>query len=125
MDSGQLEDWGQIILICPCHIKEAKECEDIRKMKDMTMKMVNGYRNVNFQCPYCTNSFDYEVKIKLFELLNKYFQNNQTYVGFNKYVSRKGERIRLRYIKEMKTNTGKAIIIEAANLTQHPSFKNS
>ena len=122
--AGQLGDWGQIILICPCHIKEAKECEDIRTLKDMTMKMTQSGRNVDFQCPFCTNKFDYDIKVRLFELLNTYFQSHNTYEGFNKYVSRKGERIRLRFIKEISTQTGLSIIIEAANLTQHPSFKN-
>lgn len=122
---GQLDDWGQIILICPCHMEEALKCENIRQLKDMTMKMSSEAKNISIHCPFCTNNFDYDIKVKLFELLNKYFQNKQTYKGFNKYISRKGERIRLRFIKEIQTNTGYSIIIEAANLTQHPSFKNS
>lgn len=119
----KLEDWRQIILVCPCHIDDVKKSEDIKELKAHIMKMVQGNRNVTFECPICNNSFDYEIKIKLFEFLNKYYEQHHTYEKFSKYVTRKNERIRLRFIKEIDTNTDTAIIIEAANLTQHPNYK--
>lgn len=118
-----LEDWGQIILVCPCHIEQVKQSDDIKDIKNYVMKMIQSNRNVTFECPVCNNSFDYEIKIRLFELLNKYYLEHNSYDKFAKYVTRKNEKIRLRFIKEINTNTGTAIIIEAANITQHPSYK--
>ena len=71
--------------------------------------------------------FDYDVKIKLFELLKKYYKTHNQFDGFSHYITRKGERIRLKYIKtithETEYSKKEIIIIEAANLTTHPRFK--
>lgn len=121
-----LTDWGSIALVCPC--KNLKDIHEIKDLNGKGFKMdTSKPRQVNFICQDCLNKFDYEVKIRLFELLEKFYESHKSFEGFSGYVTRKGQRIRLKYIKTLKLKSDftekDIIIIEAANLTTHPSFK--
>ena len=117
LDSFPLNDWGSIALICACHVGQ-----NISNIKDLNGK---GFK-MDESKPRQIN-FDYDVKIKLFELLKKYYKTHNQFDGFSHYITRKGERIRLKYIKtithETEYSKKEIIIIEAANLTTHPRFK--
>lgn len=126
LDSFPLNDWGSIALICACHV--GQNISNIKDLNGKGFKMDESKpRQINFVCADCRNSFDYDVKIKLFELLKKYYKTHNQFDGFSHYITRKGERIRLKYIKtithETEYSKKEIIIIEAANLTTHPRFK--
>lgn len=122
-----LQDWGNIALVCPCQTKYISEIENISDFKGKGMKMDSSTHQVQFICDKCKNEFDYDVKVRLFELLNEYIIEKGTCVGFTKYISRKGQRIRVKFIKELNqthTNiTHKIVVIEAANLTKCPQYR--
>lgn len=120
----ELEDWGAIALVCPCQLENLENICEAKELVHYSLVMDNSnMRCVEYVCHHCNNRFDYEVKYKLFELLNKYYKQHNTYKGFLKYVSRKGKNIRLRYLKTIQSNSYNIIVIEAANLTQHPEYK--
>lgn len=125
--SFELEDWGNIALVCPCKTHLLADVDNIRDFREKCMKMDSSRRQIEFICDECRNSFDYDVKIRLFELLKEHLQENHTCDGFIKYISRKGQRIRVRFIKVLNQTSTKnehgIIIIEAANLTKCPQFK--
>lgn len=120
-------DWGSIALICPCQLDSLSDINEARDLNGRAFKMIQNARQVNYVCPQCQNSFDYEVKVKLFESLIEYYENTGSFEGFNKNITRKGQRIRLKYIKTLKlikkTNQKDIILIEAANLTTHSQYK--
>lgn len=118
-----LTDWGSIAIICSCQdLSEVKEAKDL---KDKILKMDSDTRQISFYCDDCQNRIDYEVKIRLFELLEGYYQLHHEFHGFCKYITRKGQKIRLRYLKTLNIQQSKKeiVIIEAANLTTPPKFK--
>lgn len=124
----QLEDWGNIALICPCQTKYISDIENICDFKGKGMKMDSSAQHqVQFICNKCSNAFDYDVKVRLFELINEYIAENGNCEGFAKYISRKGQKIRVKFIKELNQTstdmTHKVLVIEAANLTKCPQFK--
>lgn len=119
-----LEDWGAIALICPCQSTQIPTITNPTQLKDIGFRMDDSNpRYINFVCDKCQNCFDYEIKYKLFELLEKFYNKNGTYEGFSKYISRKNENIRLKYIKTLHSSSKNIILIEAANLSRHPEFK--
>lgn len=114
-----IQDWAQIIMVCPCF-----SVKDEIDKPSFDMKTV--YRNIQYVCKNneCGNYFDYDIKVRLVELLNQYYKDNQTLEGFHKYVERKKERIRLKYVKTLDISKHQDfIVIEVANLTRNPQFK--
>ena len=114
-----IQDWAQIVMVCPCFVQK-------REIDKPSFVMNQVYRNIQYTCknPECHNFFDYDVKVRLVELLNQYYEQHHTLEGFYKYVERKKERIRLRYLKNLDiSKENNFIIIEVANLTRNPQYK--
>lgn len=114
-----ITDWAQVIMVCPCFLETGDTSVP-------SFQMEQGFRNISFNCknPECKNTFDYDIKVRLVELLNTYYKEHQTLEGFYKYVERKKERVRLRYIQNTNnTKQNPFVIIEVANITRCPGYK--
>lgn len=114
-----IKDWAQIIMVCPCFLERGEIDKPSFEMNQLT-------KNVQYTCKntQCKNYFDYDIKVRLVELLNQYYLEHQTLEGFYKYVERKKERIRLRYIKNIQIpNQFPFVVIEVCNITRNPQYK--
>ena len=109
-------------MVCPCALDNKEGDEPYIP----SFVMEQSIRNITFNCknPDCHNFFDYDIKVRLVELLNEYYRTHGTLEGFFKYVERKKERVRLRFITETnKTKQNPSIIIEVANISRCPHYK--
>ena len=125
---NSLEDWSSIVLICACHSDEVKNIDNLKEIAKLGFDIdTSKPRQINFICKDCHNNFDYEIKVRLFDILDKYIKDNGSLDGFNKYISRHNQRIRLKYLKSIYREVDgfkkEFYIIELANLTTHPEFK--
>lgn len=114
-----ITDWAQIIMVCPCFL-------EMNEISVPSFQMEQTFHNITFNCKNseCKNTFDYDIKVRLVELLNAFHKEHGTLEGFYKYVERKKERIRLRYIQNANnTNQTPFVIIEVANITRCPQYK--
>ena len=112
---NSLEDWSSIVLICACHSDEVKNIDNLKEIAKLGFDIdTSKPRQINFICKDCHNNFDYEIKVRLFDILDK-------------YISRHNQRIRLKYLKSIYREVDgfkkEFYIIELANLTTHPEFK--
>lgn len=110
-----LYDWGQICLICPCTKLPEKELKNIQHFE---MHQNIKPSTVLYKCknPNCPNQFDYEIKIRLFELLSVYWNDCGSFEGFQKIIQRKSDKIKLKYMGETNiTPNYKMILIEVTN----------
>ena len=114
-----IQDWAQIIMVCPCFLEKGE-------IDKPSFEMMHLSRNIQFTCknPECNNFFDYDIKVRLVELLNQYYDKHKTLEGFFKYIERKKERIRLRYIQDLSVSTQYPfVVIEVCNISRNPKYK--
>lgn len=119
MEQEYIKDWAQVIMICPCYLNNGE-------INKPSFEMNQSKKNVQFVCKnsQCQNYFDYDIKVRLVELLNQYYQDNKTLDGFYKYIERKKERIRLRYIQNIETQSKiPFVVIEVCNISRNPHYK--
>lgn len=110
MNPDDLNAWGKIHFICPCHQKNSNYSFDLIKKGGLIYYKCNN--------PNCKNCFSSDVHLKTMESLDKYIQEKGTPEGFTRYFREKDISFKTRYIETKKiTNNYKTYIIEVIKMT--------
>lgn len=115
---SKITEWGNIRLVCPCGGDSALNY-------DFNLKKVGGL--IYYKCtnPKCPNEFSVDMQLKVMNQLNKYYDEHKSFDGFSYYFRIKQNSMRIRYIETLNiTDDFETVVIEVANLTLQPQYKN-
>lgn len=113
----KITEWGQVRLICPCG-------GDPNLNYDFDLKRKGGL--IYYKCtnPECKNEFSSDLQLKVMDLLNRYYNEKNTFDGFSHYFRIKEDSMRLRYIETINiTDDYQTVVVEVTNLTKQPQYK--